>query len=215
MLKKQIYKFTYFLIKSILAGIMIGIGGTIFLSLDDKIIGSFMFAIGLFIIVSFSLNLFTGKVGYIFNNKPKYLVEVFLTLIGNFIGTFITGYVLSLTRISNVLFSKAQIMCKIKLNDSLLSIFLLAIFCGLLMYIAVNGYKTITNSIGKNIIVFLSVAVFILCGFEHSIADMFYFTIANMYSSKTLLYLTIIIFGNATGGVIIPLSNKLCSLLED
>lgn len=42
------------LIKSILAGIMIGIGGTIYLSLDNKIVGSILFAIGLFIIVVYS-----------------------------------------------------------------------------------------------------------------------------------------------------------------
>ena len=42
------------LIKSILAGIMIGIGGTIYLSLDNKIVGSILFAIGLFIIVVIS-----------------------------------------------------------------------------------------------------------------------------------------------------------------
>ena len=45
-----------YLIKSILAGIMIGIGGTIYLSLDNKIIGAFLFAIGLFIIVVKELN---------------------------------------------------------------------------------------------------------------------------------------------------------------
>jgi formate/nitrite transporter FocA (FNT family) len=44
------------LIKSILAGIMIGIGGTIYLSLDNKIVGSILFAIGLFIIVVYSFN---------------------------------------------------------------------------------------------------------------------------------------------------------------
>ena len=52
------------LIKSILAGIMIGIGGTIYLSLDNKIVGSILFAIGLFVIVVYSFNLYTGKIGY-------------------------------------------------------------------------------------------------------------------------------------------------------
>ena len=55
------------LIKSILAGIMIGIGGTIYLSLDNKIVGSILFAIGLFIIVVYSFNLYTGKMGYLIN----------------------------------------------------------------------------------------------------------------------------------------------------
>ena len=62
-----------YLIKSILAGIMIGIGGTIFLSLE-KTLGAFLFAIGLFMIVTRGYNLYTGKVGYIFDNKPSYLI---------------------------------------------------------------------------------------------------------------------------------------------
>ena len=63
------------LIKSILAGIMIGIGGTIYLSLDNKIVGSILFAIGLFIIVVYSFNLYTGKIGYLINNfNKKYII---------------------------------------------------------------------------------------------------------------------------------------------
>ena len=36
-------------IKSVLAGIMIGIGGTIYLSLDNKVVGASLFGIGLFL----------------------------------------------------------------------------------------------------------------------------------------------------------------------
>ena len=52
------------LIKSIYAGFMIGIGGTIYLSLDNKIIGSFLFSFGLLTIITQNFNLYTGKVGY-------------------------------------------------------------------------------------------------------------------------------------------------------
>ena len=72
-----------YLVKSILAGVMIGIGGTIFLSLENKIVGASLFAIGLFMIVINGFNFYTGKVGYIFDNKPKYLIEVFTIIIGN------------------------------------------------------------------------------------------------------------------------------------
>lgn len=203
-----------FLIKSILAGIMIGIGGTILLSLENKIIGAFMFAIGLFVIVSNGLNLFTGKVGYIFDKNQKYLIEVIIALIGNFIGTYIVGFVLRYTRISATIINNAQNICTIKLEDTILSIFILSIFCGVLMYIAVNGYKKIQDNLGKNLIVFLAVATFILCGFEHCIANMYYFSIANMWSLKALSYLIIMIFGNTVGGVLIPLSNKLIKILN-
>jgi len=95
-MKRNIKDIIIYLIKSILAGIMIAIGGTIFLSLDNKIIGSIFFAIGLFMICTRGLNLFTGKIGYIFENNLKYTLEVIITLIGNFIGTFmylaVNGY---------------------------------------------------------------------------------------------------------------------------
>ena len=39
----------------------------------------------------------------------------------------------------------------VKLNDNLLSIFILSMFCGILMYIAVNNHKKISGEIGKYI----------------------------------------------------------------
>ena len=207
-------KVLYYLVNSILAGIMIAIGGTIFLSVDNKVIGSLLFAIGLFMIVIRSFNLYTGKVGYIFDNKPSYLVEVLYTIIGNFIGTFIVGYILKFTRIYMPIHEKALTLVNTKLDDSLISIFILSIFCGMLMYLAVNGYRDMKDTFAKYAGVFLCVMVFILCGFEHSIANMYYFSVASLFNSKVFLYLLIMILGNAVGSFIVPLSDKLKRVLE-
>lgn len=196
------------LIKSILAGIMIGIGGTIYLSLDDKIVGSILFAIGLFIIVVYSFNLYTGKIGYLINNfNKKYIRELIITLIGNFIGTLFVGFILKYTRIYTMISEKAKTLADIKLNDTLISILILSFFCGILMYLAVNTYKEVKD-IGKYLAVFLGVIVFILCGFEHCIANMYYFLVSSTWSLNTLLYLLVMILGNSLGGILIPLCNK-------
>ncbi len=196
-----------YLLKSILAGIVIAIGGTIYLSIDNKILGSVFFTIGLFTVVVYSLNLYTGKIGYLVNNfNIKYIKELIITLIGNFIGTFFVGFILKFTRIYSLINEKAKVIVDIKLNDSILSILILSFFCGILMFLAVNGYKTLKDS-GKYLAVFLSVIVFILCGFEHCIANMYYFTIANSYNLVTLKYLLIMILGNSVGGVLIPIFN--------
>ena len=196
------------LIKSILAGIMIGIGGTIYLSLDNKIVGSILFAIGLFIIVVYSFNLYTGKIGYLINNfNKKYIRELIITLIGNFIGTFFVGFVLRYTRIYTSISDKAKGLVDIKLNYTLISILILSFFCGILMYLAVNTYKEVKD-IGKYLAVFLGVIVFILCGFEHCIANMYYFSVSSTWSLNTLLYLLVMILGNSLGGILIPLCNK-------
>lgn len=52
-------------IKSIYAGFMIGIGGIIYLSLDNPIIAAFLFSFGLLTIIIQQFNLFTGKIGFV------------------------------------------------------------------------------------------------------------------------------------------------------
>ncbi len=195
-------------IKSVLAGIMIGIGGTIYLSIDNKVVGASLFGIGLFMIVIYGFNLYTGKIGYLVDNfNFKYIKMLVITLIGNFIGTFFVGYILKFTRIYSLIHDKAKLLVDVKLDDSLISILILAFFCGILMYLAVNTYKE-NKDISKYLGVFLGVIVFILCGFEHCIANMYYFSVANIWNLNTLLYLLIMILGNSLGGMLIPLCNK-------
>ena len=50
-------------LRSLLTGVEIAIGGTVYLSCHNKYLGAFLFGIGLFVILSFGFNLFTGKVG--------------------------------------------------------------------------------------------------------------------------------------------------------
>lgn len=195
-------------IKSVLAGIMIGIGGTIYLSIDNKVVGASLFGIGLFMIVIYGFNLYTGKIGYLVDKfNFKYIKMLVITLIGNFIGTFFVGYILKFTRIYSLIHDKAKLLVNVKLDDSLISILILAFFCGILMYLAVNTYKE-NKDISKYLGVFLGVIVFILCGFEHCIANMYYFSVANIWNLNTLLYLLIMILGNSLGGMLVPLCNK-------
>lgn len=194
-------------LRALCTGFAIGIGGAVYLSCDNKYLGAFLFGTGLFTILTFGFNLFTGKVGYAVEREPAYILELLIVWLGNFGGAAISAYMLLNTRISGIA-DKARAMCEIKLADDLLSIFLLAFFCGMLMFIAADGYKTIKNPVGQICVVFLPVVVFILSGFEHCIANMFYFTIAEAWSFKALGYLMIMTLGNAVGGMFIPLVRK-------
>ncbi len=186
---------------------MIAIGGTVFLSIENKVIGASLFSIGLFGVLIYNLNLYTGKIGYLITNfNLKYIKELIITLIGNFIGACSVGFILRYTRIYDKIYEKSLILANTKLNDNILSIFILSIFCGLLMYYAVNGFKKQTD-FGKYLVVYLGVAVFILCGFEHCIANIYYFSVADIWSLKTLGYTGIMVLGNSIGSFIIPLCN--------
>lgn len=192
------------LVLAIVAGLAIGVGGCTFLTLENKLLGTFMFTAGLCTICFHGLNLFTGKMGYVVNEKPAYIIDLLIIWIGNLIGTYIMAECVLHTRVSGN-FEIAKSMCETKMNDSYSSLFILAIFCGFLMFVAVDGYKQSKNAV----ILFMCVAAFIFCGFEHCIADMFYFSIARAWSAEACLRIIVITFGNVLGGVIIPLARKL------
>ncbi|MBO5667316.1 MAG: formate/nitrite transporter family protein [Firmicutes bacterium] len=192
------------LVLAILAGCAIGMGGIVFLSLENKVIGSLMFTVGLYTIVAHGLNLYTGKVGYVVNNPPAYLIDVAVIWLGNLIGTWLAAQAALATRISG-LAEAVSGMCQVKMNDTISSLFILGIFCGALMYIAVEGYKVTKNPV----ILFVCVAAFILSGFEHCIANMFYFSLGGVWSADTLLRTLVITVANAVGGMAIPLAKKL------
>ena len=127
-------------ISSILAGFCIGLGGMLFLAMDDKVIGASLFSTGLFVICTNGYHLFTGKVCYAFQNDASYAVTLPVIWIGNLIGT---GGVAAIVRLSRAkgLAEKAASICEVKANDSLLSLFLLGILCNIFIFIAVDGFK--------------------------------------------------------------------------
>ena len=206
--KKNIKENINILIKGIYAGIMIGIGGTIYLSVSNPVIGSIFFAIGLLTICVYKMNLYTGMIGYILDNNLRYLKTLTFTLLGNFIGTIITAYLILNTRIANISI-RAKEISMVKIDDNYISIFILSIFCGILMHIAVNNFKKSEDIIIKYLSIFICVIVFILCGFEHCIANMYYISLAKMWSLKAILTMIFMIVGNSFGSILITIFNKI------
>lgn len=192
-------------VSGILAGICVSVGGTVFLSLENKVLGALFFTVGLFTICTQGLSLFTGKVCYVFEKDRAYALDLPFIWLGNLAGTWMTAASLSFTRIGGGLAERAAGLCETKLGDGLPSIFLLAVFCNILIYIAVDGFNKNPHELGKYLSLFFGVMVFILCGFEHCVANMFYFSMAGMWSGKALLYLLVMTLGNGLGGVLFPL----------
>lgn len=193
--------------KAILAGLMIGIGACAYLAIENHYIGAMLFTIGLFVIYSLDFYLYTGKVGYLLEDKN--LLKIVVIWIGNFCGITTTALLFMSTRITvkTHLVEGAVSYAETKLSDGLISVFILALFCGIMMYLAAQVFKVTTNtrnSIGGYVGLFLCVMIFLLLGFEHSIANMFYFTVAKAWSGQAIIALLVATMGNAVGGLLIP-----------
>ena len=152
-------------IRSILAGICIGLGGAIFIKLGG-VIGACMFAFGLLTIVHFKLPLYTGTAGFIQLNKFEEYKKMFIILFGNIIGCIL----LSCMNIKGI---DGTAIIQSRIDTSYLQCLLNAIGCGLIMTLIVKGGRD------KNLLLILfGIPLFILLGFYHSIADAFYIMVS-------------------------------------
>ena len=82
-------------LKSVMGGVMIAIGASAYLSCDNKYLGAFLFAFGLFSICALSFGLYTGKVGYVFIKKQGFYKEVLITLLANSAAVILCGVIMS------------------------------------------------------------------------------------------------------------------------
>ena len=193
-------------VRAILAGIAIGMGGAVLLGTmsinpELKWVGAILFSIGLFTVFTFSLDLYTGKVGYMFDDKPwTYGIDLIIMILGNFVGALFIAQCMPMAD----QFVPGFIDARLDMIDDPIRVILKGIFCGILMFIAADVYKKKQSYLGA----FICVPTFILAGSEHCIADMYYFCAAGAFSLEALFFIILAIIGNAIGGVLIPVCQK-------
>ena len=196
-------------LNAILAGLFIGIAGTVCMAVPNAVMGAFLFGFGLLTIVSYGFKLYTGAVGYLAiqgKNAPRYLLELLIIWLGNLAGCFTVGFLVRQTRSFPGFAERVANVCAAKAGDSFVSWLILSFFCGILMYVAVETFKR-KEELSATVrvpVLFLCVAIFILSGYEHCIANMYYFSAAGMWSWKALGAIGVMTLGNSLGGMLLP-----------
>lgn len=181
--------------KAVYAGFTVGIGGIVYLSVENRILGAVFFTFGLLTIVVQGFSLYTGKIGFV--KKWRELGDMLVIVAGNFIGTFLSAW---LAKAAHLNVSSLELV-NAKLDNGIGNIFFLSVFCGVMMYLAIDSYHR-----SKHILyIMMPVIIFILSGFEHSIANMFYFHLAGIYNGKVFLYLLVMLAGNGVGSKLFAL----------
>ena len=196
---------------SIIAGMCIFLGATVFLLVKDqnKVLASFLFTLGLFSIIQFQLYLYTGKIGFVLDNKPSYLIDLLITLVTNLLSAALFSYLMSFTKMGEQLHTVAVSVVDSKINDSWYSMLILSFFCGIMIYLAVKGHQVCPYPIGKAFLVIMPVMLFIICGHEHIVANASYFAYARVFDLKTVGYFGLMLVGNSLGSIFFDVLLKL------
>ena len=149
----------------------------------NKYVWAFLFAAALLVICVQEYNLFTGKIGYA--KTKKQAKECILWLLGNVIGVAVVGGVMN---------PVSHALVEIKTATPLWMTFWNACWCGLLMYVAVSGFKK-----KSYLSIVYCIPTFILAGFEHCIADAYHIIAARAFTFDSLVFISIVILGNIIG----------------
>lgn len=186
-------------LSAVMAGFSICLGAAVNLASGSKVAGAILFSLGLFCVCNFKWDLFTGKVPYA-RTKDAWL-KLPAIWIGNIVGAIWCGFMIYVSKFDSEMFRQAYILIGAKMSQPYLKMFLSAVLCNVLIYIAVEGYKECTESLGKHLAILLGVSSFVICGFEHCIADVAYAAISDRLVDSIVLIL-IATAGNLVGGVV-------------
>lgn len=194
-----------FIFRSILAGMLISIGGCAMISSQLPIVGPVLFSFGLLCVLMLDCRLYTGAIGYAKLSSIPYLMMMFG---GNVIGTFVIGTMMKFYNENiaygayRILEAKQMLISNPVANFD--SILIAGIMCGILMYLAVEIWRSNVSDAGRCIGVMFAVAIFIISGYEHCIADCFYLFSAseNAYSVINQVYFILTVaLGNSIGSI--------------
>ena len=216
-------KFLKVLLFGIFAGLAIGLGSLVFTivstyakSVGGQIFASALFSIGLILVCTLGLQLYTGKVGVVFDDREKLkenAINLPIMLAGNAIGAFALGIICHFI-FMNVPDIAARILKISEGKTGSDTVFLQGIFCGALVYIAVYFFKNLQNYAMKIIGIITAVTLFVYCGFQHCIANMFYFGMAFNWNINMLWNLLIVILTNSVGALLVRCLVHLAAIIS-
>ncbi len=209
-----------FVLMSVCSGLMIGIGGTASLLASrtfgdwGKLVGSVLFSLGIFAIVTYEMRLFTGMVADIPRMGIRNTWKLPVCFIGNVVGVAFIALLVSCTPMAENAIAQSEVIVKSKLYAKYwgLSALCSSILCGSLITLSVWSVKySPKKGLDATLGVTFPIIVFAFCGFDHSVANVLYFCFSKTFTWQVIGYELCCILGNILGGIILPC----ISLLRD
>lgn len=172
--------------KSIGASVLIALGNYALLKLGNPI-GPIIFALGLLGVCYMGQNLFTGKCGFLIEDKIPF-GKLMIILVVNLLAGYYMGLMFSFCDKEVV----ANAILKVTSWEFSIPFFLKSVLCGIIMYVAVLMYRK-----GTPLGIIYGIPLFIFCGFQHCIANVITLGVARTFHWS----LIICVLGNFLGSL--------------
>ncbi|MCL2020170.1 MAG: formate/nitrite transporter family protein [Oscillospiraceae bacterium] len=198
------------IVSSLMCGMYISIGATVYISIGHGVAGAIFFAAGILMVTTYYNMLVTRVFAhYAFRKSDKEgykISDMVISLIGNGVGCIIYSFFLSFTRYgTEQKVENLKGIVGLRLEDTYFSIFILAVICGFLVACAcLTGKIYPDNKVASLGLSIIFIAVFVLCVPEHIVADFFFFSYYSFmvgFEVRMVPILLVVAAGNFVGGV--------------
>ncbi|MDE6254474.1 MAG: formate/nitrite transporter family protein [Lachnospiraceae bacterium] len=194
-----------------LSGLIISFVSYGYVMMNASILGAILFAFGLMSIIFYELHLFTGDAGFVMDEIDN--ENLFITLLGNFLGCLIGSLLLSATLNGDAaeFIDKALSLREINTWSDIWKVFVKAIGCGLILTISVKFAREARKErdMVKILPLLFGIPLFLMSGFFHCIVDIFYLTCGAIWTDRfyygvedampSIIGWVIVVIGNLIG----------------
>lgn len=195
----------------LLAGVVVGLSGAVYLATSSHDLGSILFSMGLLLVVTLDYPLYTGRIGGIVESRNPwgYLLSCCIVLICNGLGAIVTGHLFGATSVGSTLTETSAGIIRKRIEFGPTQPLVSGILCNALIYFGVKGFsvwKDRRNLTGVLTLV-LCVTAFVRCGFDHCVADLFYIGLGDVSTAEAGNFIGIVVVGNSVGALVAALAD--------
>lgn len=192
-------------VSAFLGGISIAVFGMTELLLCDTppIASALLFGVMLLVVLTFNLHLVTAKAGYLFRDSNLIRVRamhLLIAFVGNTVGAMASGELLRLLHYEQLSTSAAALIAQ-HFSYGIVEVLIGAVFCGMLMFVAVHAYRRLRGGIGGALVTLGTGATIVFCGFTHSVTDLFYMAFNHVYNGRAFAVVLLGVAGNLLGAI--------------
>ena len=157
-------------------------------------------ACGIFLVTNYHSMMITRVIPMYVAKIDYRWIHIPIAITGNLIGGIFTAFIISYARIAGTIKETLTRVVEIKIQDGLLSMLIMSIFCGILVaYSTLTSRKYKKGSIAQLFYTAFFIVAFVICGFDHVVANGFYFaaqSFINGFDIQMLTNIVIVLFGN-------------------
>ena len=228
--EKAKFNWMKLVVNSVLAGVCIAFAAMLYLyasvkSADDvlgRLACSTLFGFGLYFIIVMEYKLFTGMVAGLADMKPADWFQLVVCYVFNTLGILLVCALTKLVdnSIMNAIVVKGGAVAASKLANPLGGAFVSAIFCGVMITLAVKSNQVArAKGLNGTLGIIFPVILFIYLGLEHCIANQAYIFFAvlggvELDFLQVFLFALVTALGNVVGGVAFPVLGKLANAFD-